>query len=943
MVEAIIWWVMLEVLGLAALPLAWTVLRRLPDRGYAFAKILGVVLVGYLMWLTAILQLSPFAAPLAWASLLAVAGVSLWLLRRNGGALWAEIRAFFRGRIAYWLTAEILFTLAFIALVLVRAYSPNIRVTEQYMDYGFLNSIIKNQTMPPPDHWLAGWSINYYYLGYSLMASLTLLSSVPTEIAYNLCMATLFALTALGSFGIVYNLAQGTLSPGRMRARRQRSQPNGPTRRSRRESQAATTLPAEDLDEIADEGADSVPDVPPDDIESAAPARPRIALPPKPAISALVAGVLATILIVVIGNLVGAQEVLQQGRTAANFDYFTAPTRVIHDTDPATGYRDDYGNITEFPLFSFLLNDMHPHVMALPLMLLGLALALGLLKLGGTAAVGRRRWLPDVGLTGRTTEGRIRLAVTAIVIGMMYGLNTWDYPTYLLIVLACLAWPALAARVDPVPPDEAGLEERTTWGRLTSWTGSRIGWWLVQAAVLVLLSLLAYLPFQLTFKSLVGGGGSPVPDNIRSIPIFGGLAERIGAFLGVNVYDKSYNWDGYIAIFGIFLFAILAFLLLATVRSVLDVLAARQSAQAGERDDRLLPLGVVAALSVLALVLAVVFRFPLLGLLAPVVVFALYLIRERLNPERWQPEEVFVLTLIGLGALITLTTEVFFIKDVFGRRMNTVFKFYYQTWVLWGLAAAYASWWLVGQPVVRLLRARAAELANNGRVAGRTLADTIGLISAPLWALGMVILIGLGLIYTFYAPGSKLQSDYGVAGPAGYPLRGLDGLAYLRESAPADFAAIQWLRANGVPRTAVAEAPGGEYNVYCYCGRVSTVSGLPTVIAWRGHEDQWRGGQADAKQELDTRSADLDKIYASTDITETRQLLEKYNVRYVFVGSIEKGETPYADGDQRHQYGAGLTKFAQFMAPVYNDGGTTIYMLPEGGNKPTLYQVEATR
>ena len=131
--------------------------------------------------------------------------------------LWAEIRAFFRQRIVYWLTAEAVFTLAFIALVLVRAYSPNIRITEQYMDFGFLNSIIKNQIMPPPDHWLAGWSINYYYLGYSLMASLTLLSSVPTKIAYNLCMATLFALTALGAFGIVYNLVQGTLTPGRMR------------------------------------------------------------------------------------------------------------------------------------------------------------------------------------------------------------------------------------------------------------------------------------------------------------------------------------------------------------------------------------------------------------------------------------------------------------------------------------------------------------------------------------------------------------------------------------------------------------------------------------------------------------------------------------------------------------------------------------------------------
>ena len=85
MVEAIVWWVMLEVLGLAALPLAWTVLRRLPDRGYAFAKSLGVVLLGYLMWLSAILQLAPFAGPLAWTSLIGLAVISLWLLRRNGG------------------------------------------------------------------------------------------------------------------------------------------------------------------------------------------------------------------------------------------------------------------------------------------------------------------------------------------------------------------------------------------------------------------------------------------------------------------------------------------------------------------------------------------------------------------------------------------------------------------------------------------------------------------------------------------------------------------------------------------------------------------------------------------------------------------------------------------------------------------------------------------
>src|SRR5207248_1530719 len=93
-----------------------------------------------------------------------------------------------------------------------------------------------------------------------------------------------------------------------------------------------------------------------------------------------------------------------------------------------------------------------------------------------------------------------------------------------------------------------------------------------------------------------------------------------------------------------------------------------------------------------------------------------------------------------------------------------------------------------------------------------------------------------------------------------------------------------------------------------------------------GHEQQWRGGQPAALSQLDSRRADIDKIYASTDLTETRQLLDKYQVRYVFVGSIEKGTVP-ADNNVTHQYGAGLNKFIQFMTPIYNADGTTIYML----------------
>src|SRR5205814_5676316 len=140
----------------------------------------------------------------------------------------------------------------------------------------------------------------------------------------------------------------------------------------------AVPLSSATVDLSGEEGGEqAAPAVAPSNGE--APERPRIVLPAKPAAGALLAGLLAAVMVAVMGNLVGAQEVFQQHKTFSDFDYFTAPTRIIHDTGYGGVNRDAYGDITEFPLFSFLLNDMHPHVMALPLMLLGLALALGLL------------------------------------------------------------------------------------------------------------------------------------------------------------------------------------------------------------------------------------------------------------------------------------------------------------------------------------------------------------------------------------------------------------------------------------------------------------------------------------------------------------------------------------------------------------------------------------
>src|SRR5947209_8022072 len=213
MVDAIIWWITLQLLGLIALPLAAVLLRALPDRGYSASKALGLLLTGWLAYTLSMIKILPFERWSIALCALALAAFSGWLLYRNGRRLLTELTAHFRTRraINYIITAEALFAVLYIIWAVVRAYNPNIVDQEKFMDFGFLNSILKSHSFPPNDMWLAGYSINYYYFGYVLIAALTSLSGVPSQVAFNLANVTLYALTALGSFGVVWNLAQSTL------------------------------------------------------------------------------------------------------------------------------------------------------------------------------------------------------------------------------------------------------------------------------------------------------------------------------------------------------------------------------------------------------------------------------------------------------------------------------------------------------------------------------------------------------------------------------------------------------------------------------------------------------------------------------------------------------------------------------------------------------------
>ena len=142
----------------------------------------------------------------------------------------------------------------------------------------------------------------------------------------------------------------------------------------------------------------------------------------------------------------------------------------------------------------------------------------------------------------------------------------------------------------------------------------------------------------------------------------------------------------------------------------------------------------------------------------------------------------------------------------------------------------------------------------------------------------------------------------------------------MQSSSYDEMQAIVWLQnaTNGVIAEAVPEG-GGSYTQYA---RVSTISGKPTVLGWVGHENQWRG-KSDV---LGSRQDDLYRLYCSRDWEIAQEVLNKYNIRYIFIGPLER--STYIPGSPACPIGIMESKFENFLTPVYQQGSVIIYENP---------------
>ena len=824
MLDFILWYLTLQLIGLAALPVTLRLFRNLPDRGYAFARPLGLLVLGVALWAGVSFGFLSNERVTIVVLLLVLAGLSAWAWLRDRAALTQALQ---RHRRAVYVT-EALFLGGLALSALLRAYSPEIATAggEKYMEYAFINSILRADAFPPPDPWLSGFAISYYYLGYVILATVIKLSGVPAATGFNLSHALLYALTLTGAFSLVYNLTPRKTAEG------PRTKDQGP-------------------------GAED---------EAVTASHPPLTThyPPSP-VGSIGFGLLGSVLVAVMGNLMGFLEVLHAGGVGApgfwqwldiknlngpavaagwmpsRFIWWWQASRVINDNGAEI--------IDEFPSFSFLLGDNHPHVLALPFVLLAMALAVNTLRqrpgLPLRSPLEREFWLE-------------RLA-PALVLGALGFLNSWDFPTYTLVFIGAYA-----------------IQSWLTQGR-------RGREWLldvVQTGLAVgVLGLLLYAPFWVGLQS-----------QARGIAFQGPVKTRL---------------HQYLVMFGPFVVVALAFL---------GVQAGRVWRRRGDAASRLalLVVGVVTLPSLLVMLLRGWLTAAFLTLLIGTAVTALLVIaqeaggsgqaeaaeeapakRERRRSAapaaatRFQNptlHTLFALLLFALAFGLTLGTEFVFIRDNFGNRMNSIFKFYFQAWILLALASAYAAWWLLGRE----------------RAEGR--ARVLQTAFSPVLAL----VVGLGLVYPVLANISR--ADNFTRPPT------LDGTQWVAQQHADDYAAIRWLNANVQDQPTILEAPGDQGKSYVYEGRFSAFTGLPTVLGWGGHQSQWRGNY----NEPGRREPLIDQIYRTTDTRAAQQLLDQFGVEYVVYGSVERARY----GPTR---GPSAAKFARFMDEVFRDGDTVIY------------------
>jgi YYY domain-containing protein len=464
--------------------------------------------------------------------------------------------------------------------------------------------------------------------------------------------------------------------------------------------------------------------------------------------------------------------------------------------------------ITEFPFFTFLFADLHAHLIAIPVAITAFAATVA-----AYLRIGRKRhW----------AESLAGLFVIGVLIGSLRAINAWDFPTQLLLAGGFLVGGQLLT------------SKRSLFGKLV------VGG--VSAVFVAVVGHVVFLPFHSNFELFNNG-----------------------------VIKSQFTTDlwRYIVIHSLFLLVILSWLVFMWREKLADALAKLTSA----------PLPGSGASSwiwhiVLVLVAVSVLTLALTGFatIAFVVIVGASVFGAGVVAQgSGVPGSRYSLVAVGMVVMamaLAAGVDIFTVKDDIGR-MNTVFKFYLQAWILLAMASAYFLWFLA--------------------VAGKlSLRD----VRAPrgVWMAGLAVFVIGVMIYPVLGTRDRNSERFEFSGLA------LDGMTYMESvtyndhegplTLQYDFDAITWMQENIEGSPVIIEGLSDQYR---WGNRVSIYTGLPSVIGWDWHQRQQRVGYAST---VSARRVEVDRFFDTTLRQTAIFTLDKYGVKYVYIGEMERAKYP---------------------------------------------------
>lgn len=195
------WWLVLFLLGVGFLPLTLRLFAPFFDKGYLFSRILGSLIVAYVVFILGITHIAPFTVTTISITAIALVLIIFFLLKQKW-KLWFLIKQ----NAFTFVIEELLFLTVLFVWAFIHSFSPDIHGLEKFMDYGYVNSLLRTEYFPPKDMWFTPFSINYYYFGHLVTAMLTKLSGLPAYITFNVMLTTIVATCFSLTFSLGANL-----------------------------------------------------------------------------------------------------------------------------------------------------------------------------------------------------------------------------------------------------------------------------------------------------------------------------------------------------------------------------------------------------------------------------------------------------------------------------------------------------------------------------------------------------------------------------------------------------------------------------------------------------------------------------------------------------------------------------------------------------------------